>query len=160
MLYTSISKWSTFCPLFTGHRGHGTREPIISSNISSNFRTTGITSRPGCPFLVALISRICSNTKERTHDWKPMMMMLKVMVGFRMRYEEVKGKCDELQRRWDVNGNGGLFPFQNGVPSLVLVIEGECWQPHVRFLIFFNPNEYSKFGNQRSGCRSKSFLPL
>jgi hypothetical protein len=36
------------------------------------------------------------------------------------RYEEVKGKCDELQRHWDVNGNGGLFPFQNGAPSWYL----------------------------------------
>ena len=36
------------------------------------------------------------------------------------RYEEVKGKCDELQRHWDVNGNGGLFPFQNGAPSSFL----------------------------------------
>ena len=49
--------------------------------------------------------------------------MLKVMVGFRMRdserYEEVKEKCDKLQRRWDVNGNGGLFPFRNGTPSYV-----------------------------------------
>ena len=24
------------------------------------------------------------------------------------RYEEVKAQCDELQRHWDVNGNGGL----------------------------------------------------
>ena len=36
------------------------------------------------------------------------------------RYEEVKGKCDELQRHWDVNGNGGLFPFQDGAPSWFL----------------------------------------
>ena len=49
--------------------------------------------------------------------------MLKVMVGFRMRdserYEEVKEKCDEMQRCWDVNGNRGLFPFHNGAPSYV-----------------------------------------
>ena len=36
------------------------------------------------------------------------------------RYEEVKGKCNDLQRHWDVNGNGGLFPFQNGAPSWFL----------------------------------------
>ena len=36
------------------------------------------------------------------------------------RYEEVKGKCDELQRHWDVNGKGGLFPFQDGAPSWFL----------------------------------------
>ena len=36
------------------------------------------------------------------------------------RYEEVKGKCDELQRHWDVDGNGGPFPFQNGAPSWFL----------------------------------------
>ena len=36
------------------------------------------------------------------------------------RYEEVRGRCDELQRDWDVDNKGGPFPFQDGLPSWFL----------------------------------------
>jgi hypothetical protein len=36
------------------------------------------------------------------------------------RCEEVRVKCDMLQRNWDVDSNGGPFPFQDGVPSWFL----------------------------------------
>ena len=36
------------------------------------------------------------------------------------RYEDVRARCDKLQRNWDVNSNGGPFPFQDGVPSWFL----------------------------------------
>ncbi|OJA19658.1 hypothetical protein AZE42_02813 [Rhizopogon vesiculosus] len=36
------------------------------------------------------------------------------------RYGEVRAKCDELQRSWDVDKNGGPFPFQDGAPFDIL----------------------------------------
>lgn len=36
------------------------------------------------------------------------------------RYEDIKGKCDELQRDWNVDRYGGVFPFQDGAPSWFL----------------------------------------
>jgi hypothetical protein len=36
------------------------------------------------------------------------------------RYEEVRERCDELQRDWDVVNTGGPFPFQDGAPSWFL----------------------------------------
>jgi hypothetical protein len=36
------------------------------------------------------------------------------------RYGEVRQKCDELQRHWNFDRNGGPFPFQDGNPSWFL----------------------------------------
>lgn len=36
------------------------------------------------------------------------------------RYDEVRLKCSALRKSWDVDHNGGPFPFQDGGPSLFL----------------------------------------
>ena len=38
------------------------------------------------------------------------------------RYEEVRGKCDELQRHLVNCNGGGLFPFQNGGSSVLSAV--------------------------------------
>jgi hypothetical protein len=34
------------------------------------------------------------------------------------RYKEISIKCDELRREWNIDCNGGLFPFQDGIAIL------------------------------------------
>lgn len=36
------------------------------------------------------------------------------------RYNETREKCGDLQRNWNIDRHGGLFPFQDGAPSWFL----------------------------------------